>query len=181
MPASKLPPEPWLSFLRELDNHAASEAQLHCMGGFVVSLLYGFSRPTADLDVLSVVPREARALLEIGARGSELHKKYRVYIDAVGIAHLPEDYEQRLVPMYPEAFRYLRLQALDPYDLALSKLERNIQRDRDDVKHLARTVPLDLEILKQRYEKELRWQMGNPEREDLTVKLWLEMIAEARQ
>ena len=69
--------------------------------------------------------------------------------------------------------------ALDPYDLALSKLERNIQRDRDDVPYLARTVPFDLGILKQRYQKEL-WQLGNPEREDLTLRLWIEAIEEER-
>jgi hypothetical protein len=45
---------------------------------------------------------------------------------------------------------------------------------------LARSIPLDLEILKERYEKELRWQLGNPEREDLTLKLWIEMIEEGR-
>lgn len=70
--------------------------------------------------------------------------------------------------------------ALDPYDLALSKLERNIQRDRDDVKHLARAIPLEPEIVKERYDRELRWQFGNPEREDLTLKLWIEMIEEDR-
>jgi hypothetical protein len=70
--------------------------------------------------------------------------------------------------------------SLDPYDLALSKLERNIQRDRDDVLHLARTVPLDLEVLKDRYQKELRWQLGNPEREDLTLQLWIDAIEEER-
>jgi len=37
-----------------------------------------------------------------------------------------------------------------------------------------------LKILKDRYEKELRWQLGNPEREDLTLKLWTEMIEEER-
>jgi len=58
----------------------------------------------------------------------------------------------------------------------LSKLERNLQRDRDDVLHLARTVPLDLEVLKDRYQKELRWQLGKPEREDLTLQLWIETI-----
>ncbi|MGB6474990.1 MAG: hypothetical protein WBF04_13110 [Candidatus Sulfotelmatobacter sp.] len=62
--------------------------------------------------------------------------------------------------------------------MALSKLERNIQRDRDDVKQLARTVPLDLEGLKQRYRKELRWQLGHPEREDLTLRLWIYAINE---
>ena len=50
--------------------------------------------------------------------------------------------------MFAKTFNHLRLFALDPYDLALSKIERNTQRDRDDVKHLARTLPLDLNVLK---------------------------------
>jgi hypothetical protein len=82
--------------------------------------------------------------------------------------------------MFPGAYKRLRICALGPYDLALSKLERNIQRDRDDVKHLADSIPLDLKTLKERYEKELRWQLGNPEREDLTLRLWTEMIEEER-
>jgi len=68
--------------------------------------------------------------------------------------------------MFPRTFKHLRLLPLDPYDLALSKLERNIQRDRDDVRYLAKVVPLNLAVLKERYQKELRWQPGNPERED---------------
>ena len=78
-------------------------------------------------------------------------------------------------------FNHLRLFALDPYDLALSKLERNTQRDRDDVKHLARSVPLDLNVLRERYQKELRSNLGNPEREDLSLKLWIAAIEEERQ
>ena len=109
-----------------------------------------------------------------------LHKKHSVYLDYVGVSKVPEDYEERLTEMFAGVFKHLRICALDPYDLALSKLERNIQRDRDDVKHLGRTIPLRLEILKERYEKELRWQLGNPEREDLTLKLWMEMIEEER-
>ena len=91
-----------------------------------------------------------------------------------------EDYEYRLTEIFPGTFKHLRLLALDPYDLALSKLERNIQRDRDDVLHLARTVPLELEVLKDRYQKELRWQLGTPEREDLTLQLWIDAIKEER-
>jgi hypothetical protein len=70
--------------------------------------------------------------------------------------------------------------AADPYDLALSKLERDSQKDRDDVRYLGRTIPLDLEILRNRYDKEMRWQLGVPQREDLTLKLWIEMIEEDR-
>jgi hypothetical protein len=35
-------------------------------------------------------------------------------------------------------------------------------------------------VLKERYQKKLRWQLGNPERGDLTMRLWLEAIEEER-
>ena len=63
-------PEPWLSFLRELDLTAQEEVRLDCMGGFVVTMVYGFSRPTADLDVLEIAPAAAgRSMLELGMQG----------------------------------------------------------------------------------------------------------------
>ncbi len=102
-------------------------------------------------------------MLEMGMQGGPLHKKYKVYLDRVGVAKVPDNYEDRLTEIFPRVFKHLRLLALDPYDLALSKLERNIQRDRDDVKHLAKTIPFDLEVLQERYQKELRWQLGNPD------------------
>jgi hypothetical protein len=64
MDPNKSVPEPWLSFLRELDSAVETEIRLDCMGGFVVT------------------------------------------------------------------------------------------KDRDDVKYLAKTVPLDLEVLRQRYQKD---------------------------
>jgi hypothetical protein len=45
--------------------------------------------------------------------------------------------------------------ALDPYDLALSKLERNSQKDRDDIRFLARSIPFDLSIFQDRYTTEI--------------------------
>ena len=181
MPRSSKAPEPWHSFLGELDQEATEQTRLDCMGGFVVTILYGLARATSDLDVLPIAPREQRTpLLELGARGSRLHMKHKIYLDYVGVAKVPEDHEDRLTEMFSGAYRHLRICALDPYDLALSKLERKIQRDRDDVKHLAHSIPLDLKVLKERYENELRWQLGNPEREDLTLRLWTEMIEEER-
>jgi hypothetical protein len=164
-----------------LDSVVEEEVRLDCMGGFVVTLIYGFSRATGDLDVLEIAPTTAAVpLFKLGMETGPLHKKYKVYLDRVGVAKVPEDYESRLTEIFPKTFKHLRLLALDPYDLALSKLERNLQRDRDDVLHLARTVPFDLTLLKDRYQKELRWQLGNPEREDLTLRLWIEAIEETR-
>ena len=173
------PPEPWHSFLRDLDDALQSRARLDCIGGFVVTQLYGLARPTADVDVIELAPREAsEALMQIALQGGPLHRKHRIYLDRVGVAAIPENYEDRLTEMFPGAYRHLRLMALDPYDIALSKLERNSQKDRDDVRYLSRTVPFNLATLQQRYETELRWQLGRPDREDLTMKLWMEMLSE---
>jgi hypothetical protein len=102
-----------------------------------------------------------------------------VYLQHVTVANLPENYEDRLVEIFRDTYRRIHLYALDPYDIALSKIVRNSQVDRDDVKHLVKTVPLDLQILKQRYEQELRpGFVGNVKRVDLTMKLWLEAFSE---
>jgi hypothetical protein len=70
MYSNKSIPEPWLSFLRELDSAVSQEIRLDCMGGFVVTVVYGFSRPTGDLDVLEIAPRDAgRPVLELGMQG----------------------------------------------------------------------------------------------------------------
>jgi len=154
---------------------------LDCIGGFVVTLLYGLERPTADIDVIELAPRAAaETVMELGIRGGPLHQKYRFSLDRVAVAAIPESYEDRLVKMFPGAYRNLHLRALDPYDLALSKLERNSQKDRDDVRFLVRTIPFDRDILQERYVTELRWQLDVPKREDLTLQLWLVMIREDR-
>lgn len=173
--------EPWRSFLRELDAVATTEVRLDCIGGFVVSQMYGLDRPTADVDVMEIAPRAAMsAFTEVALLGGPLFQKYGVYLDRVTVAQPPYEYESRLCEMCPGAFERLRLMALDPYDLALTKLERNIERDRSDVRYLARTVPFDLTLLQRRYQVELRPYLGNPGREDLTLKLWMEAIQEDR-
>jgi hypothetical protein len=69
--------------------------------------------------------------------------------------------------------------ALEVHDLALSKLSRNIDRDRDDVQQLAHVGRLNPEILKERYCDELRPNLVSGEaRHDLTLQLWLESYSE---
>jgi hypothetical protein len=172
-------PKPWDAFLRDLDRELQTPVELHCLGGFVMTVLYGLRRPTADIDVLAVRPQVD--LDQLAGIGSPLHKKHRVHVQLVTVLDAyPEDYEDRLTEMFPGSFKNLRIFALDPYDLALTKLGRNSQRDREDVFHLADAVPFDLETLRTRYQ-EMRPSLGNPEREDLTLKLWIEAIEERRK
>ena len=107
------PPEPWHSFLRDLDDALQAPARLDCIGGFVVTQLYGLARPMADVDVIELAPREAsEALMQIAMQGGPLHRKHRIYLDRVGVAAIPENYEDRLTEMFPGAYRHLRLMAL---------------------------------------------------------------------
>ncbi|QNI35845.1 hypothetical protein [Edaphobacter albus] len=63
MSSNPFPPEPWHSFLSDLDGSLNSTARLDCIGGFVVTQLYGLARPTADVDVIELAPREASETL----------------------------------------------------------------------------------------------------------------------
>ncbi len=58
------PPLPWSAFLDELDQPLSEPIALHCIGGFVVSLLYGLPRPTGDIDYIAAIPRHRYSSLK---------------------------------------------------------------------------------------------------------------------
>jgi hypothetical protein len=181
--ASDRVPEPWRSFLADIDAASPSAIEMHCIGGFAVTLHYALSRPTGDIDVWHVIPVEATEwLASVAGRDSQLHKQHGVYLQIAAVATVPENYAGRLVEVFTGEFAKLRILVVDPYDLALSKLERNSEVDIEDVKHLARTANFDLNTLSERYRRELRPFVAGPEsRHDLTLNLWLEAIAEERR
>ncbi len=174
-------PEPWLGFLSELDEIANEPVDFHCIGGFVVTEKYGFDRTTRDIDVLSISPNTQRnAFQEQGREGSRLHREYRVYLDVVTVIEAyPEDYEARLTELYPGQLKNIRLMVPEAHDLALMKLGRNIERDREDVKYLARRGFITVDELTRRYHTEMRSYIALPERRtDLVLELWCAMIRE---
>jgi hypothetical protein len=140
------PPEPWRSFLKKLDQLVKERIDLHCVGGFSVTLQFGLSRNTADMDILPVTPSQRLAeLVRLAGQDSE----------------------------------HLRLFSLEAHDLALTKLERNSEKDRQDIEGLARVGKLDPTILRDRYVKELRPNpLSHLERHDLAMGPWVESIQE---
>lgn len=170
--------EPWRAFLHALDDHLDAPVEIHCLGGFVIASMHNFTRVTADVDVFQVVGTSAHAIASLAGQGSPLHQAHKVYLDIVAVASVPDNYAARLIPIFPNEFRHLRVMAMEAHDLVLAKLARNIDRDREDVRRLALNGSLDAEVLTRRYEDELRYQSGRPDREDLTLRLWIEMIEE---
>jgi hypothetical protein len=176
---SATPPEPgapWRSFLFDVDRELPRSMQVHCLGGFVAALYYDLPRPTNDLDYVEVAPHDAMtALQKVGGPESALARKYRVHFQHVGVASLPESYAERLIELFPRELQRLKLLALDAHDLALSKLVRNSPVDREDVAQLAKAVPLRANILRARYQLELRpIIIGDPEAHDRTLEMWIE-------
>jgi len=92
-----------------------------------------------------VVPVSEAAHLEaLAGKGSALHVAHGVYLQHVSIVTVPENFEHRVRPIFAFSYRMLRLFGLDPYDLALSKLERSSARDREDVNSWLAPYPLTL-------------------------------------
>ena len=175
---SPKPPVPWVGFLEALDGLLDATVDLHCIGGFAITMQFGLSRETSDLDILGAVPSGALAELQkLAGEGSDLHQRCRVYLQPVAVATYPENYESRLIRMWPDfPLGHLRLFSLEPHDLALTKLERNIDVDRQDVLGLAAAGLINATTLRDRYETEFRPNVvSGAERFDLTLRLWSDM------
>lgn len=78
-----------------------------------------------------------------------------------------------------ERFQHLRLMVMDPYDVALTKLKRDNDKDFQDILQLAEKIPFDLGLFEKRYQEELRdYTTGKAEDNDITFNRWKEAILE---
>lgn len=48
-----------------------------------------------------IPPEAAERVAALAGKGSPLQRKHRVYLDHVGVANYPDDYETRLVRVIP--------------------------------------------------------------------------------
>ncbi len=174
---------PWREFLGELDALLDEPIELHCTGGFAVVAGYGFPRGTNDLDYRTLAPyHRINDLQRMAGPESALARKHKVHLQYTGVESMPENYEERLTELFPGHFKNLRLFVPDPYDLVLSKLSRNIERDRQDVEYLAKKRHLDAKVLRERYTTELRpILIGEVRQHDLTLEFWAEAYFEKIQ
>ena len=166
--------EPWLSFFRDVDRGLTRSVEIHCLGAFVMAVLWGLPRPTGDVDFIEVEPRQASdELLRLAGEDSPIARKHRIHLQRVAIAEFPADYASRLIDLDPQGLTRLSLRAFEVHDLVLAKLGRNSPKDRHDVQFLVANGALDPSVLKERYETELRPYVLNEPRHSLTISLWL--------
>jgi hypothetical protein len=168
-------PDPWLSFLRDVDEQITQPSTLHCLGGFVLAVLWSLPRFTGDLDFIEIAPSSANdELLRIAGDGSYLANKYHLHFQRVPVAEYPEGYASRLVNITPDSLRKLTLLGFEVHDLVLAKVVRFAPRDRDDIAFLVKERALDRDVLLRRSEEELRPYVLNESRYQVNLDLCLE-------
>lgn len=169
---------PWSEFLRDIDGHLHERTEIHCIGGFAHQLLCENSRPTGDVDVVETIPAGAGDRLgRLAGPGSDLGLRHRLSLEWVRVVEPPAGYRERLLDATPADFENLRVRVLDPYDLVLTKIERNSPRDREDIRSLFAELDLDPAVLRSRFETELKPFLAvAPERTILTFDLWMEEL-----
>ena len=168
-------PAKWRAFLSDLEAALDAPVKVHCIGGFVLVAHYGAPRATKDIDYILEISDAGSDLQSIAGEGTPLAAKHGVCVQRVTVACLPEDYETRLEEIFPGELKNLQLMAPDPYDLILTKMDRNNDNDRADAKFLANKLNLKGKILRERYLKEFQPNfVGNERTLELTFRLWME-------
>ena len=131
-------PETILQFLRDLGTSIRSPARLF-IGGSATLILPGLlTRVTDDIDVVDEVPpavRDEHALL------AGLLQRYGLRLAHFQSHYLPSGWQGRASSL--GRFGEIEVHLVDPYDVFLSKVFSQREKDLDDLRHLAPQLDKD--------------------------------------
>ena len=133
------------SVLTTLGEHVPPASRVFLLGGSALTLL-GSPRPSLDIDLAGddIHPSELHRTIMAIAR------QLKLQIDIVPIDRfipLPDGNEQRSI--YIGQFANLEIHVFDPYSIALSKLDRGLFTDFDDIIFLIKNDYVTLNVLEQ--------------------------------
>lgn len=132
------------ALLNEVGNRYPYPASLILLGGSALCLL-GSTRPTLDIDYVGDDLHKD----ELQHKIDEVAQEMQLDVEAVpieGFIPLPADAQERTVTVGD--FGNLTVSILDPYSIALSKLDRGFDSDIEDIVFLVEQKLVDLEQLK---------------------------------
>jgi hypothetical protein len=137
------------SILTEFGKRVPPGSQLHLLGGGALTLL-GSPRPSLDIDFVGddVHPNELhRTILKIA-------KEMDLFVDVVPIDRfipLPDGHENRSIHI--GQFENLEIFIIDPYSIALSKVDRGSFTDYDDILFLIQSGYVNMQNLEEIIQK----------------------------
>lgn len=144
-------------FLKALDEALDEPAKLVVIGGSALVLGYGGAAATNDIDTFESYLDAIKEAAEQARTKTGLN----IPIVNSGIAQLPNGYEDRLMRVLPH-LKNLEVLVLDAYDLAVSKLVRGNEHDRQQLAQLHALTPFDLDTLVTRFRDLMATYVGDP-------------------
>lgn len=136
-----------MEFLKVMDEELDKPIELTAVGGTAMTLL-GLKDSTADMDF----DLEERHASEFKKVLETLPHGYRIDIYTGGLIfsqQLPDDYVEKRIPVETD-YRNIRLYALHPLDIIVSKTGRLNDRDIEDIKVCIRKYKLTREQIRSR-------------------------------
>lgn len=123
---------------KNIDAKLQKQIDLFVIGGVSAVLGYNVTKITDDVDIDGKVDSELDTLFNQEAKKLNLD----LYLSSKGVFFPPEDYRSRAhFTDYPK--NKLRVWFLNQYDLAISKIDRGLDKDYDDIKRVHEKSPFD--------------------------------------
>ncbi len=150
-------------FLQALDKELTYDVAVVCLGGTALTLA-GLKDVSHDVDII-VRTANPKQFEDFSKRYNQVAKRLGIIEGEHG--PFPEfdmsllemkDYFARAHPYQSIRLKRITILLMDIYDIVLSKLNRSIKRDIDDIKKLIATDLLSKNQLKQRYFELMRQQ-----------------------
>lgn len=143
---------------------AALPVRMYVAGGAALHLLTG-ARVTEDVDATFSERVLLNEDIEVSYRDADGRARLmyldRNYNDALGLLHEHAYRDSRLVEIPGIDKKLLQVRVLSPVDLAVTKLARFTDQDRDDIQLLARGGLIDSASLRERAEEALGGYVGD--------------------
>jgi len=151
--------------LKELDRRierVSPQAKVKAVlvGAAGLILKYNLKKKTGDIDVCVIEVSSPKPIRGFG----ELFSHWGIQMIPEGFLLLPEDYEERLVPVEGLNLKHIELFTLHPVDMAVSKIARGTEKDLNDLIDSGVLDELDLETLEKEYFQMLEYSVGDPVR-----------------
>ncbi len=135
-----------LEFLKEVDSHLRKRIDLVAAGGTAMTLL-DIKQSTIDIDFIVA----GSDFLDLKRALNSVPHGYRIDIFRDGFVFsqkLPEDYIQKSILI--RKFKSIRLYALHPLDIIVTKIGRLNERDTEDIKDCIRKFNIRKAEIKKR-------------------------------
>lgn len=125
-----------------VDQRLTKNLDLYIIGGASAILGYNVAKETNDVDVDGHIDQELYQVFQEEAAKLKLN----LHLANKGVFSPPDHYRQR---MKFEIFskKKLRVWYLDQYDLAISKIDRGIEKDFEDIKRVHQKSPYEMQKL----------------------------------